>query len=64
MSHLFLESGFGNILAYISGHTNILPTINNATKIEDANGAFSFGVSAAQTGASVWEMIGKELPTS
>jgi Ca2+-binding RTX toxin-like protein len=62
MSNAFIDAGFGNVLAYISGHTNVLPAINNTVKIEGTEGALKAGVSATQTAASVWEMIGKQLP--
>ena len=67
MSKVMIESGFGSILSYLSGKASLASTINNLANYNNSNkdidDLLKTAISATQTGASVWEMIGKELYT-
>ncbi|MEE3664565.1 calcium-binding protein, partial [Brenneria sp. g21c3] len=56
---VLLDSGFGNVLSYVSAHTSTAPVIDNAVEGKKVDAA----VSVAQTSGSVVEMLGKQLPT-
>jgi hypothetical protein len=51
MSNKLIDAGFGNVLAYISGHTNALPTINNIANINHKGSVIKAGDRSAQTAA-------------
>lgn len=67
MANTLISSGYGSILAYLTGKTSLASTVNNIVECNkssnDIESCIKVGISAAQTSASVWEMIGKELYT-